>query len=82
MSEGVPHLGLIITLIIALFLGFLNFLNVLNNLAYILITAGFLILGFLLGIFLQGTDSPDESKSLGLKMLLIGIIMLILYFLW
>ena len=73
----------IITLAIALFLAVLNLFQVLNNLAYILITAGFLIIGFLIGIFLQGAYSDKfDLTGFGLKMLMIGIIMLILYFLW
>jgi len=74
----------IVTLIIAFLLAALNYFQILNNLAYILITAGFLILGFLMGIFLQGAYSTKgmDLTGFGLKLLIIGIIMLILYFLW
>ena len=74
----------IVTLLIALLLALLNFFQILNNLAYIIITAGFIIIGFLIGIFLQGAYSSKgmDLTGFGLKMLLIGIIMLILYFLW
>ncbi|MBN2101457.1 MAG: hypothetical protein JW716_01135 [Candidatus Aenigmarchaeota archaeon] len=76
----------IVTLAIALFLAVLNYFQILNNLAYIIITAGFLIIGFLLGIFLQGAYTSGKKgfdlTGFGIKMLIIGIIMLILYFLW
>ncbi len=77
---GIPFLWLIVTIIIVGLVASLNFFGVINNLAYILITAGFLIIGFLLGIFLQG--SGGEMTGFGLKMLLIGILLLIIYFLW
>ena len=64
----------------AILLRLINYFGAVNNLAYILITAGCLILGFLLGVFLQGTEAPDDAKGFGVKLLFLGFVLLMLYF--
>jgi hypothetical protein len=72
-----------ITILIGLALKVLNYFKFINNLMYILITAGFLIIGFILGILLQGAYEKDDNLAgFGFKMLFIGIVMLVLYFIF
>ncbi|NOX71604.1 MAG: hypothetical protein GXO64_02805 [Candidatus Micrarchaeota archaeon] len=77
-EKEIPFPWLWISLIIVAVFVSLNFLGVVNNLAYILITAGFLITGFILGVFLQGSGA--EKTDFGLKLLFIGILLLLAYF--